>query len=243
MKILNNFKKIGYYKNNLFFYGVIFLKDKNILNKVRDVYFKYLTFFIVGSFLGCVFETILASIKKGNFMFRRSLIYTPLLPVYGAGIVLSVLLLEKYRKKDKKFIIFILGALICGVSEYIFSFIQENLFHTYSWYYSNVPLNIQGRTSIIHALFWGFLIFLFMQLVYPLVMKLIEITSNKLKFRLIIIITIILVGDSIISGLACMREYERYKNIPANSKLDIFLDEHYTDKFLKNIYQNKKYKK
>lgn len=218
-------------------------KKPELKEKFVKAYFKYLTFFTIGSLVGCVFETIVAFIKKGYWVSRQGLIYGPFIPVYGAGIVLAVLFLEKFRRKDKKLPIFVLGGVFCGIAEYIFSYVQEIIFHTYSWDYSKYPLDINGRTTVIHMVIWGILILLFMQFVYPIIMKLIEKVNSKVKCWLIVVFTIFFALNITISSLACNREYERYKNIPADSKLDILLDKYYDDEFLKKIYPNKRYKK
>lgn len=209
--------------------------------KCCNLYFKYLIFFVIGSFLGWFWETVLFSIKRGRFVNCQGVLYGPFSPIYGFGVVLGVLLLEKYRLKDKKLKIFLLGGFYLGVAEFIGSILQEYIFHTYSWNYSNYPLNFQGRTSIIHMIYWGVSIFLFMQFMYPLIIKLINIIKYKTKLLLSFAISIFFILDIGLSSLACAREYERYKNIPADSKLDLFLDKNYTDKFLKEIYPNKKF--
>lgn len=217
--------------------------ENKIAKKSRflEICFKYVTFFTFGSFLGWLWETVISSIKNGKFISRKGLIYGPFSPIYGVGIVLAIILLEKYRKKDQKLKIFLLGGLYLGIAEYIGSILQEYIFHAYSWDYSNYPLNFQGRTSAIHMFLWGIAILLFMQFLYPLIMKFIQNISKSLKIGVVIIVTIFFTFDITISVLACNREYERYKNIPADSKLDIFLDENYNDKFLKKIYPNKKF--
>jgi len=209
--------------------------------KLLHSYFKYLIFFVIGSFLGWLWETILFSIKRGHFVNCQGVIYGPFSPIYGFGIVLGVFLLEKYRLKEEKLKVFLFGGLYLGIAEYIGSILQEYVFHTYSWDYSNYPLNFQGRTSVIHMIYWGIGIFLFMQFVYPLIMNLINIVKDKLKLWLVIVVSIFLVIDIGLSCLACSREYERYKNIPASSKLDIFLDRYYTNQLLEEIYPNKKF--
>lgn len=212
-------------------------------NKFLNIYFKYLIFFTIGSFIGCIFETVLFYLKNGYLTTRQGLIYGPFIPVYGVGILLSALLLGKLRNNNKKFLIFLIGGVTCGIGEYLFSYVQEIFFHTYSWDYSKYPLNIGGRTSIIHIVIWGLLIYLFMQYIYPLMVKWIARIKDKSKIIFSIIITIFFIFNFIISSLACNREYERYKNIFASNKLDRFLDKYYNDKFLDKIYPNKRYKK
>lgn len=212
-------------------------------DKFINLYFKILTFFTLGSFLGCVYETIYAFLKKGYWVSRQGLIYGPFSQVYGFAIILVVLLLERYYKDNKKLTIYLLGGIICGIAEYICSLSQELIFHTYSWDYSRFYFDINGRTSIFHMLFWGLLVYLFMQYVYPLIIKLISKISYAAKVWIAITVTIFFVLNMIISSFACLRQYERKEKIPATNKVQVFLDKYYPDEFLEMIYPNKRYKK
>lgn len=215
----------------------------NIKEQFINVYFKILTFFTIGSFLGCIYETIYILIKKGILASRHGLIYGPFSQVYGFGIVVAVLLLEKLRKKNKKVSVYFLGGILCGVVEYFCSWVQEVLFGTYSWNYQKYMFNINGRTSIIHIFFWGFLIFLFMEYLYPLIMKWISKFNNNQKKWLSIGVSIFFILNILVSSYACIRQNERRENVPATNGVQKFFDKHYPDEMLEKVYPNKRYKK
>jgi len=216
------------------------LKEKQT---IYDIYFKYLIFFTLGSLLGCLFETGLEFIKKGEFVSRQGLLYGPFSPVYGVGIVLAVILLEKYYKDNKMIHIFVIGGLLCGIAEFVCSWVQEVFFHTYSWDYSKYPLNIFGRTSVIHIFIWGLMIFLFMQFIYPLIMLFIKHINGMFRKFFIIFLTVFFILDIFISASACIRQYERFKKMEPSNKFEVILDNWYNDNYLKKIYPNKKFKK
>ena len=55
----------------------------------KNLFIKYEYFFsifMLGSFLGFVHENLLM-LLKGNYSLRQGVIYEPLIPVYGAGIL------------------------------------------------------------------------------------------------------------------------------------------------------------
>ena len=66
-----------------------------------------------------------------------------------------------------------------GIVEYLFSFFQEKFFGTVSWDYSNLWFNINGRTSLLHCLYWGTGGVLFVKYIYPFIEKLINKECNK----------------------------------------------------------------
>ena len=195
---------------------------------------KIFILFFIGSIFGCVVETIYAIIKTGGFQVRQGLIYGPFIPIYGLGTILFYLILLATKKPLNVFFICIIMG---GLLEILCSIVQENVFGTISSDYSNTFLNIYGRTNLQYSIYWGLIGLLFFRL-FPLVDKIDLIIENK-KWRIItyILILFILI-DIVVSSLACLRQFERYKGIEAKKYIDVFLDVHYPDEFLKKIYTN-----
>ncbi len=50
-----------------------------------------------------------------------------------------------------------------GTLEYLCSFFQEILFGTISWNYSDLFLNLNGRTSILYCFYWGIIAVVFLK--------------------------------------------------------------------------------
>jgi uncharacterized membrane protein len=131
-------------------------------NKI-DFMFRIVMFFTLGCFIGCLLETILCYIQLGYFESRKGLIYGPFNPVYGIGVTLVILLLEREKKSH---LIFLTGAFLGGVVEYICSWVQENTFGTISWDYHEYFLNFGGRTSLFFMFCWGVLSYIFIKAIY-----------------------------------------------------------------------------
>ncbi|GAE89787.1 hypothetical protein JCM21531_3348 [Acetivibrio straminisolvens JCM 21531] len=76
--------------------------------------------------------------------------------IYGCGALLAFLaydLIESGLLQNVKWwMIFILGFIISLFLGYIASLVLEKLFKARWWDYSNVPLNINGRASVLHPL-------------------------------------------------------------------------------------------
>lgn len=200
--------------------------------------------FIVGSLIGFAFENVL-TIFKGKEVLRKGLIYSPLIPVYGAGLLLLFGVYSKINFKKKNIIneiiiIFILGFILGGITEYLFSYLQEKIFGTISWDYSYLKYNFDGRTSIFHMCIWGLLSVIFYELILPILKKGIKLLDNKIIRLILIIISIFVLLDIIISTVACLRREERRNNIMPNNKVEELLDKYYPDNYIDSIFNNAK---
>lgn len=209
--------------------------------KRKDV-FKFLLVifwvFIIGSIIGYIVETIVAIVQNGHFTSRQGLLYGPLIPVYGTGLVIYYLTISKIKDKGNKKIFFI-TMFLGGIVEYLFSFFQEKFFGTVSWDYSNLWFNINGRTSLLHCLYWGTGGVLFVKYIYPTIEKIIRKTDILALKQITLILMVLLFFDIGISCIAANRQQERVVGIKADSKLDSFCDKHYPDSVMDYIYSNK----
>lgn len=209
--------------------------------KRKDV-FKFILIifwvFIIGSLIGYGVETIVAIIQNGHFASRQGLLYGPLIPVYGVGLVAYYLVISKIKDKSN-LKIFIITMILGGIVEYLFSFFQEKLFGTVSWDYSNLWFNINGRTSLLHCIYWGTGGVLFVKYVYPFIEKIINKLNLLAVKHITVILIVLLAFDVGISCIASSRQKERVEGIAASSNLDRFCDEHYPDSVMDYIYSNK----
>lgn len=211
------------------------MKKKDILKEVIIIFW----LFVIGSLVGYILEMIVGLVQTGHFESRQGLIYGPFTPVYGIGMAMYYFILN-HMKTDNKVKIFFLTAIWGGMLEYLCSFLQEKIYGTISWDYSNLILNINGRTSILHCTYWGIAGVLYVMCIDPLLEKIKERINTK-GFKIITTIVLILMLSNIcISCVAANRQTERRKNIAPASSLDVFLDRYYSDEYMDRIYANKK---
>lgn len=201
---------------------------------------KILWVFLIGSVFGVIMETIISYFQFGDFQSRKGLIYGPLNPVYGFGTIIFLVFLIKYKNPVK---VFFGGMLLGGGFEYGCSLLQEKIFGTTSWNYSNHAFNIDGRTSLFIMICWGLLALLFVFIIYPPISDKIEKIPVRIGHGLSVILVIFLIVDCSISISACLRQSERAMGIEASNSIDVFLDKHYPDKRLNEIFQNARRKK
>ena len=211
------------------------LKKEKIIQKLTIIFWV----FLIGSVLGYIIEMIVGLVQNGHFVSRQGLLFGPFIQVYGVGLVTYYLVIS--NMKNKSYIkIFFISMLLGGTVEYLFSYFQESWFGTISWDYSNLLFNIDGRTSLLHCLYWGIGGILFVKFILPLINKL-NIWYKKTNFRYITTFLILFITfDIIISGMAGVRQLERKNNISAQGYIDNFFDKYYPDEKLKKIYSNAK---
>ena len=102
--------------------------------------------FYVGSLMGCLLEEIWCMLTKHKFEIRGSMVYEPLIPIYGLAALLITLIANRVGYNLWK--VFILGSIVSALIEYLSSYFQEKIFHTKAWDYSNYPLNLNGRINL-----------------------------------------------------------------------------------------------
>lgn len=193
--------------------------------------------FMFGCLFGCIFEMVYHFINHGNWVSRQGVIYGPLNPVYGFGVVIFTLFLSKIKNP---ILVFIGGMILGGGCEYICSLIQEVFFGTVSWNYANKFLNFHGRTSLFYMIVWGILALGYIKLLYPFLVKWIEKIPVRIGNVLTIILGIFMIVNISISLTACLRQEERNQGIPADNSFEMFLDKTYPDKRLNEIFENSK---
>lgn len=195
--------------------------------------------FVIGSILGYLLEMCVGFVQNGYFESRKGLIYGPFTPVYGVGIVIYYIVIKNVRDKSK-INVFLITMLVGGITEYLFSFMQEKLYGTVSWDYSSLIFNINGRTSLLHCCYWGLGGILYLMGIEPIIKKLEIGTKIKMMKTITTVLVVFVVFDINISCLAANRQTERRRGIPAQSKMDEFLDIYYPDEYMDKIYANKK---
>ena len=200
-------------------------------------FYKLFWLFMLGSFFGVVIETLYCLITRHVYESRVGLIYGPFNPVYGGGMVVLTLLLDRIKQKRDLFVM-ACSMIIGGAFEYLCSLFQEIFFGTVSWEYSHTQFNFAGRTNLMYCMFWGVLGTVFIKDVMPHLHRLIE----KIPYVFGVILTWILIvfisSDIFLSVAAVKRVEERKQQIIPSNSFEEFVDRHYDDAFMKEKYPN-----
>lgn len=208
-------------------------------------FYKLISIFFLGAFLGDLTETIFCWITMGRLMSRSSVVYGPFSIVWGLGCMLLTAILYRIRNKGDSYV-FIAGTLLGGAYEYVCSVFTELVFGTIFWDYSGFTFNLGGRINLLYCFFWGIAAVVWMKLIYPFLSRLIEkipIKPGKIICNLMIIFMIF---NCLISSLALSRYTKRNTEAgptPATGiekTLNDFLDSRFPDERMKRIYPNVK---
>lgn len=107
----------------------------------------YILIFFTYSIAGWCMEVIRMFFNpKYKKFVNRGFLIGPYLPIYGCGVVGITLFLGKYSNDIPA--LFFLSIAVCGILEYMTSFIMEKLFNARWWDYSSRKFNINGRICL-----------------------------------------------------------------------------------------------
>lgn len=209
------------------------------MKKQNFTFIQYVWIFVAGCYGGFLVETVWCLIKNGYIESRKSLVLGHLSVAYGMGAVLLTLILVHFQQ-SKLWKIFLVAFLSGTVTEYICSLGQEICFGSVAWDYSKLPLNINGRVCLLYSLFWGVLGVFWVKAVIPLLQKV--FSSVKLPHERLIVSAFIVffVFDCVLSASAALRMNERAQGVSPSNRIEQFLDTHYPDEKMNEIYANSK---
>ncbi len=134
--------------------------------------------------------------KVGKFV-NRGFLIGPYCPVYGYGVLLITIFLQKYT--DDFPVLFVLAFVLCGTLEYFTSYFMEKLFNARWWDYSSKKFNINGRICLETLLPFGIVGSIILKYVNPFYLGIInKIPDNVFHWVVGILFTIMII-DTIVS--------------------------------------------
>lgn len=179
------------------------VKEKNIGNKEKWIIFnKYLFCVIIFSVIGLIGEIIGGLIISKFIEGRKLITLGPLCIIYGLGAAIIILALEKYNKNKIK--LFIYGAIILTVYQYVIGFILEALLGIKLWYYADIKYNWNARICLLYSIIWGISSILIVIIQTKIINKIANLIKGKARIVVDIIVSIILIIYTILNiwGLA-----------------------------------------
>lgn len=142
---------------------------------------KAILVFVIFSFLGWLWESVYCTVCRRKWA-NRGFLYGPVCPIYGFGCVAGYFTYNAIESGALPELtvwqIFLVGFVVSMILEYPTSWALEKLFNARWWDYSNVPLNINGRTSVPTSLAFGGGAVLVMKWVIPFAVSLLDGVSD-----------------------------------------------------------------
>ena len=157
-----------------------------------------LQFFIFG-FAGWCMEVILKYRQYHRFI-NRGFLTGPILPIYGFGVVLITVVVGNLASVESGIVTtFAMSLLICGIVEYLTSYVLEKIFHARWWDYSQKPMNLNGRVWIGNLALFGLAGVAIIHIVNPVLFSALDrIPLNTRKVTAVVLLAI-LAADFVIS--------------------------------------------
>ena len=154
--------------------------------------------FFIFSGMGWIWEVILHIIEDGMII-NRGVLAGPWLPIYGAGGILILLLLKKWRRQP--FHLFGMIMLLCGTIEYFTSVMLEMLFGVRWWVYSDMLFQLRGRVCLEGLTIFGFGGLFIVYAAAPFLDNRIQKLSTQKRRILCMLLLLLFTGDLLYSFL------------------------------------------
>lgn len=198
-------------------------------------YYKLFWVFFLASFLGAATETLFMLLTRGELQNRSGVVYGPFSLVWGMGAVLFTVCFHRLAGR-RDLLIFLAGTVLGGAYEYFCSWVQEALFGACFWDYSHVPLNLNGRVSLLYSMFWGVAAVIWVKDLYPRLCRVIGRIPNRWGKPLTWALTLFMVWNVLVSAAALGRWDQRQMGVPPRNAVEVFLDRHFPDKRMRRNY-------
>lgn len=200
-------------------------------------FFNLFWIFVVACVIGLIIETIYHAILFGEYQDRAGMLYGPFSPIYGFGAVLMTIALNRFHNKPI-LLIFLVSALIGGAFEFAVSWFMQIAFGIVAWDYTGTFLSIDGRTNGMFMAMWGFLGCIWIKLLLPGMLKLINLIPWNWRYTLTTICAALMLVDGFFTLAALDSWYQREAGIAPGNALEEFCAKHYDNEFMKERFQS-----
>lgn len=193
--------------------------------------------FLTSALLGDVIETFWCGLVNGQWMSRSSVLYGPFSFVWGLGAVVLTVALQGLAEKNDRYV-FAAGFVVGGAYEYLCSVFTELVFGTVFWDYSEMPLNIGGRTNVLFCFFWGVLAVVWIKLIYPPMSKGIESLPALTGKILTWVVVLVMACNAVLTSAAMLRYSARPAYPEPANRFEEFIDRQYDDAYMERRWPN-----
>jgi len=154
--------------------------------------------FVCYSLIGVVVEGVFFWTQERVLESRIGLLYLPLRPLYGVGGLGYAVLLRGLAAQPV--LVFVLGALVATVVEYLASLLGEKVFAAVSWDYSDKRFNWHGRVCLQYSVAWGLLALVALYLVAQPAQSLLRTPAGRTGE---IVLTVVLASVLLSAVITC----------------------------------------
>lgn len=223
-------------------------RDETGEGYIKLNYFNLFWVFFVCSVLGLILEEVwhMVVVDPGVYQDRAGMLFGPFSPIYGFGAVLMTMALNRFYKKNP-LIIFLVSALIGGVFEVFVGWFMQTSFGVVSWSYSHIrlfgmpdPIAVLtgGRTCTPFACMWGLGGLIWIKVLLPRLLKLINMIPWKRRYSATVILTAVMLIDGVMTLQSLDYWYQRVNGTVRNIPVAQFYDKHFDNEYMENRFQS-----
>ena len=223
-------------------------RDETGEGYIKLNYFNLFWVFFVCSVLGLILEEVwhMVVVDPGVYQDRAGMLFGPFSPIYGFGAVLMTMALNRLYKKNP-LIIFLVSALIGGAFEVFVGWFMQTSFGVVSWSYSHIrlfgmpdPIAVLtgGRTCTPFACMWGLGGLIWIKVLLPRLLKLINMIPWKRRYSATVILTAVMLIDGVMTLQSLDYWYQRVNGTVRNIPVAQFYDKHFDNEYMENRFQS-----
>ena len=223
-------------------------RDETGEGYIKLNYFNLFWVFFVCSVLGLILEEVwhMVVVDPGVYQDRAGMLFGPFSPIYGFGAVLMIMALNRFYKKNP-LIIFLVSALIGGAFEVFVGWFMQTSFGVVSWSYSHIrlfgmpdPIAVLtgGRTCTPFACMWGLGGLIWIKVLLPRLLKLINMIPWKRRYSATVILTAVMLIDGVMTLQSLDYWYQRVNGTVRNIPVAQFYDKHFDNEYMENRFQS-----
>lgn len=223
-------------------------RDETGEGYIKLNYFNLFWVFFVCSVLGLILEEVwhMVVVDPGVYQDRAGMLFGPFSPIYGFGAVLMTMSLNRFYKKNP-LIIFLVSALIGGAFEVFVGWFMQTSFGVVSWSYSHIrlfgmpdPIAVLtgGRTCTPFACMWGLGGLIWIKVLLPRLLKLINMIPWKRRYSATVILTAVMLIDGVMTLQSLDYWYQRVNGTVRNIPVAQFYDKHFDNEYMENRFQS-----
>lgn len=161
--------------------------------------YQLLWLFFIYSIAGWVTEVFLKYLEYKRFI-NRGFLIGPYCPIYGAGAVLITVGGKLLSPVDRTWAMsFLIAFVLCGLLEYLTSYILEKYFHARWWDYTERPMNLHGRVWIGNLILFGIGGVFILEDFNPRLLALAHRMGPRLFVAILTAVSILFVADAVMS--------------------------------------------
>lgn len=223
-------------------------RDETGEGYIKLNYFNLFWVFFVCSVLGLILEEVwhMVVVDPGVYQDRAGMLFGPFSPIYGFGAVLMTMALNRFYKKNP-LIIFLVSALTGGAFEVFVGWFMQTSFGVVSWSYSHIrlfgmpdPIAVLtgGRTCTPFACMWGLGGLIWIKVLLPRLLKLINMIPWKRRYSATVILTAVMLIDGVMTLQSLDYWYQRVNGTVRNIPVAQFYDKHFDNEYMENRFQS-----